>query len=835
MADEKNILDKNEEVNNDSVAENEPVLNTNISSRNEGADFGFDDFSSAFIVEDDDDEDEQEEPEMPLNTITNLFKKEKKVKEPKAPKDNKRKDLPFFKKKKDEELESSVTDKTEEVITTEEKVEEPAQPKEEKIAKPFLSREDSSEESILQAEETEDKVEEEPKPAKENKFKSLMSTMKKKVKQPESAVEENLDEAESAAEKAAFPTADLAEEPIIEPIFLIEETEKEPVEDLIIFLEELDEEIVEEPIVLMEDFDEEKTVLQEKQSEEIIVPKKEITEELPLVEDKTETIKVEKENKPKGFAFFKKDTKFVAKEQSEETILQEEQSVEETPPIEEFNATEENSIELLPAYEEVAEEISVPETKVEEVILPIAAAETKKAKKLKEKKVKEPKPPKEKKVKEPKQKKEKKVKESEVKQNDTSSVELMTKKDHITFILAIFALILTIAFICVKFFPMGNDNPESPDSVVETGEKLSNIQIQREGTSGQLIQSDIDNLFYTYSSVYELSFYQYSGNKMNLVQPNGTVNASVKMGNETISATIDYVQMNGQLFGTGLFRAEDNPGGYLYNTVVFKLVDLPKGYEADGKALLLATANSEAVSKSCNIWTDSFVIELETGKTSRFLSSDNAVYSTGYSILTNEGYASSNGRIPFFTAREYDANSGKKDIFVKIDSKESLYAADVYGSYIYADGDVAYYLKATETGFNVVKKENGKESVVFSLYNSTSYLYHNEYLLDEYNGIIYNVKTGEEKAVAGYKMMNAEMMTVSPDGRYLVVLGMVNSVIDYQVHIFDLQTGDCAKYEEKNFSQHANLAFVDNTSVIYTAVDPNQGYEYVMLDISKAF
>ena len=135
------------------------------------------------------------------------------------------------------------------------------------------------------------------------------------------------------------------------------------------------------------------------------------------------------------------------------------------------------------------------------------------------------------------------------------------------------------------------------------------------------------------------------------------------------------------------------------------------------------------------------------------------------------------------------------------------------------------------------ERNTKEEKIVFSLYGSfgADYLYHEEYILDKLNGNLYNVKTGEEIALAGYKMSNAEMMSVSPDGRYLVVLGTVNSVADYHVHIFDLKKNDYAKYEDLNFSQHYNLAFVENTKVMYVAVDPNQGYEHVILDVSKAF
>ena len=247
-----------------------------------------------------------------------------------------------------------------------------------------------------------------------------------------------------------------------------------------------------------------------------------------------------------------------------------------------------------------------------------------------------------------------------------------------------------------------------------------------------------------------------------------------------------------------------------------------------------SASNSEAVSQSCNVWEDSFIVDLESGKTTKFISNNGNMY-LSYSILTNEGYESTNGKIPFFTTRDYDATTNKKDIYLKDGNKETRFAKDVAGSFVYVNGDTVSYLKSADDSFNAVRNGNGKETLIFSLDNKSSYLYHNEYLLDKYNGILYNVKTGRKTAVTGYGMSNPEMMTVSDDGRYLVVLGTVNSAIDYQVHIFDLEKNEYAKYADDNFSNHKNLVFVGNATIVYSVVEPNQGCEYVMLDVSKAF
>ncbi len=534
------------------------------------------------------------------------------------------------------------------------------------------------------------------------------------------------------------------------------------------------------------------------------IQKEETVEESEQIEEVVETVEeTAEEPEIEMLTSFEESTQDVEEsehvEEAVETTLEDTKKVEETPAEE----TVIEKVEIIPPFEDTVEEKT--EESIEEQSTTNEEEEVEVTEELADE------------------------------QDEKTTVPLLTTRDHVTFILIILALLLTIVFIVVKFIPLGNNDTLDAGVVTQAKEKVSEIQLQRESTEGHFVQSDLDDVFYVYSTEYNPAFYQCNGNKMKPIEIKGTLNPIVEMGNEKISVKVDYVEIKDNLFGTGVFRKTDNQGNYLNNMVVFKLVNLPKGYEQNGKALLLATNNSEAISKRCSMWTDSYIVDLETGKTTRFLTSDNSVYSVGYSILTDEGYASTNGEIPFFSTRDYDATTNKRDIYLKVSGKETRFATDVAGSFVYTDAGVVSYLKVTDDGFNVVKKENGKEKVIFSLDNNTSYLYHNEYLLDKYNGNLYNVKTGEKTVVTGYGISNPEMMTVSSNGRYLVVVGAVNSAIDYQVHIFDLKTGECAKYVDDNFSQHKNLAFVNDTTIIYSAVEPKQGYEYVMLDVSKAF
>lgn len=509
------------------------------------------------------------------------------------------------------------------------------------------------------------------------------------------------------------------------------------------------------------------------------------------------------------------------------------------------------------AVDNVQPVISENERRSEEIVLPaiksVKQISGEKQKPKKKKKEKAPKQPKEKKTREPKQPKEKKLKEpkpekvkkekppKEPKQpKEKKPREPLNKKDFATIGIAVFALLLVVVFAVVKFAPESEIGTDFTETTTLAEDKLASIQIVRDGVAVNLVQTDIPDVFYGYSSTYELQYYQYKDNKMIPVKSTGTVNATIDMGNESIPVKIDYVQLGGKIFGTGLFVANKSENVYFYDMIAVQLVNLPKGYSEDGKALLLATTNKNVLTQKVTLWPESFVVDLETGKTSRFLKviNRNIDITTGagvedFCMLTNEGYNAS-GKIPFITAREYEAGSGQLDIFIKSGKDEKLFANDIYGKFLLTDGNSVIFMRKTDKGFDVIRKTGEDETVTGSFYGTmgTNYMYSGDYIFNKNDGKLYNLKTGDVKNVIGYRM-SAEMMSVSPDGKYLVMLGTVTNMMDYQVHIFNLETGEYTKLKDDNYSSHSNLTFINDTTAMYMVLDPNQGYEYVVLDMNK--
>lgn len=596
-------------------------------------------------------------------------------------------------------------------------------------------------------------------------------------------------------------------------------------------IEETPEEVV-EPV--KEKPKKEKKVKAPKEKKEKAPKEPKPPKEKKVKEPKTPKPKKEKTPKPPKVKKEKKKKWEVEIVEDYSAEISEEIAVDNVQPVISENGRRSEEI-VLPAIKSV-KQVSGEKQKSEK------KKKEKTPKKPKEKKVKEQKAPKEKKAKEPKPVKVKKEKPpKEPKQpKEKKPREPLNKKDFATIGIAVFALLLVVVFAVVKFAPESEIETDFTETTTVASDKLASIQVVRDGVAVNLVQTDIPDVFYGYSSTYELQYYQYKDNKMIPVKSTGTVNASIDMGNETIPVTIDYVELGGKIFGTGLFVANKSENVYFYDMLAFQLVNLPKGYSEEGKALLLATTSKNVLTQKVTLWPESFVVDLETGKTSRFLKviNRNIDITTGagvedFCMLTNEGYNAS-GKIPFITAREYEAGSGQLDIFVKSGKDEKLFANDIYGKFLLTDGNSVIFMRKTDKGFDVIRKTGEDETVTGSFYGSmgTNYMYSGDYIFNKNDGKLYNLKTGDVKNIIGYRM-SAEMMSISPDGKYLVMLGTVTNMMDYQVHVFNLENGEYTKFKDDNYSSHSNLTFINDTTAMYMVLDPNQGYEYVVLDVTK--
>lgn len=523
------------------------------------------------------------------------------------------------------------------------------------------------------------------------------------------------------------------------------------------------------------------------------------------------------------------------------------------------------------ADENIAEEVSAPVKtgrQREEIVFEGSFNQDKKPKKQKaqkEKKAKSDKASKDKKIKEPKEPKVKAPKAKKEKpQKEKKPREPLEKKDIATIAVSVTALVLVL---CVGFFAYFNSRTDEkkielvskisflgklfPEYVVNPNggssdekNKISDIQIARDGVYVNLMQTDFPGVFYGINSDYTVQYYQYSDNRMVPVKYTDTVDLKVDMGSGILNVKMNYIKNGEYVSGISVFTSNngDDSTNYFYNLVVFKLTVLPSKYNREGHALLLASTDKAALESNDTLWTESFDVNLNDGSMTRFLSVINRTIDekgagvADFCMLNKAGYTSSLQKVPFISSREYPVGSGLQDVFVKNGNKDELLASDIYGKYLTADSSKVVYLRKTTTGFDVIHNTNGEEKNVRSFYGfmDTNYMINDKFLLSKEDGRLYNIVSGKDYSLVGYSM-NATAFVVSSDSRYVVMMGTVKNAVDYQIHIFDLQTGEYAKFKDNNYAPHGTLCFIDEKTVLYTAVEPNQGFEYVILDVEKAF
>lgn len=613
----------------------------------------------------------------------------------------------------------------------------------------------------------------------------------------------------------------------------------------------------------------------ETEPEDALMPDIEAVEAEELEENIKKSKKAKKEKKVKEPKEKKKKEKKIKDKKKKGPEEQIELAEPEEPEVPE--QTEELDFEI--AEDEAAPVETVPVEAVPEEVVPVkqgrqreeiifenvkgADKKSKKEKLQKEKKEKPLKTPKEKKVKEPKEPKEKKVKEPK-EPKEKKPRDPLEKKDIATIAISVVALLLVL---CIGFFAFFNSRPDekkiqivsksrvlarlfpeyvvNPDNGNSSDEKskLSGIQIVRDGLYTNLMQTDFPGVFYGINSDYTVQYYQYSDNRLVPVKYTDTVDLKVDMGSGILNVKMNYIKNGGYVSGVSVFTSNGDDGSnYFYNLVVFKLTVLPSKYNREGHALLLASTDKSALENSDVLWTESFDVNLNDGSMTRFLSVVNrSIDEKGagvadFCMLNRAGYTAASQAIPFITSREYPVGSGLQDIFVKNGNKEDVLASNIYGKYLTVDGGTVVYLRRTTTGFDVVHNTDGEEKNVRSFYGfmDTNYMINDKYLLSKDDGHLYNIVTDKDYTLVGYSM-NVTSFAVSSDNRYVVMMGTVKNAVDYQIHIFDLQTGEYAKFKDNNYAPHSSLGFIDDKTVLYTAVEPNQGYEYVILDASKAF
>lgn len=406
------------------------------------------------------------------------------------------------------------------------------------------------------------------------------------------------------------------------------------------------------------------------------------------------------------------------------------------------------------------------------------------------------------------------------------------------------ALLACAAIIFVSVFYLSNKAAnEEPQVKKEEVTDLESITLSSKAVAIPYVKTDIDSVVYTANTASEIVFFEFNGKEYLPVEETGHIDVTLTLSNQQIPVRIHYIQREEKLTGYGVFTARDDDSVYIYDYLLCKITALPKGFEKEGKCLLLVNTDIKNVYSLNPVWEEAFELDMSSGATAVFFSQGNRMLDingalrSDFSLVTDAELKEVGGSLPFFTRRAYeisDSEDALYDIYLKTGSNETLAVEKVIDKYagITADGGFVF-LQNINGGFASQRYLNGEVATLKEYYSEygDTYIRGGDWLLCKEDGRVYSLLEDKVIELPEFKM-NPSLFAVSPDGKYIVLAGTVTNVFDYQIYIYNTQTGHFKSFQDADYSVHYSLFFASNTSVCFYT-ESADGYVEKVVDLSR--
>lgn len=416
-----------------------------------------------------------------------------------------------------------------------------------------------------------------------------------------------------------------------------------------------------------------------------------------------------------------------------------------------------------------------------------------------------------------------------------------TKKNILTAVLAILAVAAVGAAIWLYTNPPQQNTPQT--GLADGTGDLNAVLLSRTITNIPYMPTDFDSIVYAADAAGNVLYYEFNGTDFSEIPATGTLEVTVPLSGQQIPAKINYIERDGKICGYGVFSAVDTEGVYVYNFVMFKVTNLPAAYAADGRYLLLAYTDQTQAYTMDPIWEEAYVLNRTNATVTRFLSENNRTVGidgavrSDFCMITDGALTASTKVIPFFSSRNHQPSGNGDtpiDLYTKTDAKELSVALSLSDCYVKPlDNGAFAFVRKTSDGFNTVRYENGTESVISTFYSNygTACMRSGDYLLSKEDGRIYTTYDDTVIETKGYKI-NPLLFAVSPDKKYVVMAGTVANALDYRIYVYNTETQKYTIFTETNYAAHANLRFINDTTVAFYVLNVD-GFENVLLDVSS--
>ncbi len=372
-----------------------------------------------------------------------------------------------------------------------------------------------------------------------------------------------------------------------------------------------------------------------------------------------------------------------------------------------------------------------------------------------------------------------------------------------------------------------------------------------------LMKTGFENVFFTMTKQGDVKFYEASNGTFTEIEESGNFETSAECSGQTLPAVIHYLERDGKTEGYGLFTNLMYPDVLLYDYAFFKMTELPaSAADSHGTMLLMLDVDNERFYNDEKIYSEIFSLYADH-TTKHFLSEEqriidiNARLRTDYKMFTDDILPEEpDDRVLFFSARNYVEfdESDKCDIFTSGGSYTNVdnivYLEDVATLNFWKnDGRILYFRENEEEDENgditfVLNASDGNESETVETFTGdpdVDYIISGHYMLDRLTGEIYDILTGETRALAfeNYDIYFApDMFTISDNGRFCVIRGTLEGKA--ACGIADLETDRIIVYSDDIFGYIANVQALNDGTVILSVANGESGTAFYQLTAALA-
>lgn len=423
-----------------------------------------------------------------------------------------------------------------------------------------------------------------------------------------------------------------------------------------------------------------------------------------------------------------------------------------------------------------------------------------------------------------------------------------------SYIITAVVVLLAVAMIAVVF--VGKDmininNPNSemttePISPAASADKNAYLSIVKSSSdmSTPIMETALDDIFYTIDTAGKVSFFRLSGTALSQVEASGSYEITVSCAYQDLKADVSYyTDDEDNTVGFGLFLATDDESVLIYEYAFFYLLDLPERFASSNKMLVLIDTDKTDIYSNDKVYEESFSFNTSNQATSRFIVADNRTIDdrgaprADYCMTTDAVIRDCADELLFFSSRYYRLfkNDYQMDIFRTgnwgNNTDNDRYIENIVGFYaVNTDEGVRHFAK-TEDGFALsVYKPDSKETTLIHEFSGDfyeDYILSGEYLLNRLTLEIYDISGDKTSKIAIPDNVDfkPDLFEIDENGTYFI-RGAAD--LEYAAIVVGKSDGAANIYYNDMFKNIIIPTITDDNTVMLNIAKDASGSEFAV-------